>query len=68
VLHKRLLDLVRDDPLCRRLMTAPGIGPVIALTFVWVTVLSVVVFHEALNLPKISGIALIVIGLAMKGH
>ena len=34
VLHKRLLDLVRDDPLCRRLMTAPGIGPVIALTFV----------------------------------
>jgi len=33
VLHKRLLDLVRDDPLCRRLMTAPGIGPVIALTF-----------------------------------
>jgi transposase len=33
LLHKRLLDLVRDDPLCRRLMTAPGIGPVIALTF-----------------------------------
>ena len=34
VLHKRLLDLVRDDPLCRRLTTAPGVGPVIALTFV----------------------------------
>jgi len=33
VLHKRLLDTVRDDPLCRRLMTVPGIGPVIALTF-----------------------------------
>lgn len=33
VLHKRLLDLVRDDPLCRRLMTAPGVGPVIAFTF-----------------------------------
>ncbi len=33
VLHKRLLDLVRDDPLCRRLMSAPGVGPVIALTF-----------------------------------
>lgn len=33
-LHKRLLDLVRDDPLCRRLMSAPGVGPVIALTFV----------------------------------
>ena len=34
VLHKRLLDLVRDDPLCRRLTTAPGVGPGIALTFV----------------------------------
>ena len=33
VLHKRLLDTVRDDPLCRRLMTTPGVGPVIALTF-----------------------------------
>lgn len=33
VLHKRLLDTVRDDTLCRRLMSAPGIGPVIALTF-----------------------------------
>lgn len=33
VLHKRLLDTVRDDPLCRRLMTAPGVGPVVALTF-----------------------------------
>ena len=34
VLHKRLLDMVRDDPLCRRLMTAPGVGPVIAFMFV----------------------------------
>ena len=42
--------------------------PVIALTFVWVTVLSVVVFHEALNVPKVSGIALIVIGVAMLGR
>ncbi len=25
-LHKMLLDLVRDDPVCRRLMTAPGVG------------------------------------------
>ena len=33
LLHKRLLDTVRDDPLCRRLMTTPGVGPVIALTF-----------------------------------
>ena len=33
LLHKHLLDTVRDDPLCRRLMTTPGVGPVIALTF-----------------------------------
>jgi transposase len=33
LLHKRLLDTVHDDPLCRRLMTTPGVGPVIALTF-----------------------------------
>jgi transposase len=32
-LHKMPLDLVRDDPVCRRLMTAPGVGPVVALTF-----------------------------------
>jgi len=33
VLHRMVLDLVRDDPVCRRLMTAPGVGPVVALTF-----------------------------------
>jgi transposase len=32
-LHKMLLDTVRDDPVCRRLMTAPGVGPVVALTY-----------------------------------
>jgi len=32
-LHKMLLDQVRSDPLCRRLMTVPGVGPVVALTF-----------------------------------
>ena len=32
-LHERLLAVVRDDPVCRRLMSAPGVGPVIALTF-----------------------------------
>jgi hypothetical protein len=31
VLHKMLLDTVRDDPVCRRLMTAPG--AVVALTY-----------------------------------
>jgi transposase len=33
VLHRRLLAIVRDDEVCRRLMTIPGIGPVVALTY-----------------------------------
>src|ERR1700691_1833957 len=28
-----LLDLVRVDPVCRRLMSAPGVGPIVAFTF-----------------------------------
>src|SRR3974390_532787 len=30
VLHHRLLAIVRDDEVCRRLMTVPGVGPVVA--------------------------------------
>src|SRR5471032_2216387 len=33
VLHPRLLAIVRDDDVCRRLMTIPGVGPVVALTY-----------------------------------
>src|SRR6202041_86110 len=33
VLHRRLLKVVRDDEVCRRLMTVPGVGPVVALTY-----------------------------------
>lgn len=33
ILHRQLLDLVRDDPVCRRLMTVPGVGAVVAITF-----------------------------------
>jgi transposase len=33
VLHRRLLTIVKDDEVCRRLMTIPGVGPVVALTF-----------------------------------
>jgi transposase len=33
VLHRRLLAVVRDDAICRRLMTVPGVGPVVALTY-----------------------------------
>jgi transposase len=30
---RRLLAVVRDDDVCRRLMTVPGVGPVVALTY-----------------------------------
>jgi transposase len=33
VLHRRLLTVARDDEVCRRLMTVPGVGPVVALTY-----------------------------------
>ena len=33
ILHRRLLAIVRDDEVCRRLMTVPGSGPVVALTY-----------------------------------
>jgi transposase len=29
----RLLAIVREDEVCRRLMTTPGVGPVVALTY-----------------------------------
>ena len=32
-LHSMMLHQVRADPICRRLMTIPGVGPVTALTF-----------------------------------
>ncbi len=33
ILHRRLLAIVRDDDVCRRLMRVPGVGPVVALTY-----------------------------------
>ena len=33
ILHRRLLAIVRGDDVCRRLMTVPGVGPVVALTY-----------------------------------
>ena len=33
VLHRRVLAVVRDDDVCQRLMTVPGVGPVVALTY-----------------------------------
>src|SRR3974377_146154 len=33
IVHRRLLAVVRRDEVCRRLMTVPGVGPVVALTY-----------------------------------
>ena len=32
-LHKAVLAIVREDAVCRRLMTVPGVGPLVAITF-----------------------------------
>ncbi len=42
--------------------------PVISLTYVWVTVLSVMIFKESLNAFKVAGITVIVIGVAVLGR
>ncbi len=42
--------------------------PVIALTYVWVSLLSVFVLHEQMNWQRGSGIALIVLGVAVIGR
>jgi multidrug transporter EmrE-like cation transporter len=42
--------------------------PVIALTYVWVTILSFVVFHDRANPIKLIGIAIIVLGVAVLGR
>lgn len=42
--------------------------PVIALTYVWVTVLSVIIFQEQLNPFKVLGVATIVLGVCVLGR
>jgi len=32
-LHRTMLGLVRADPVCRQLMSVPGVGPIVAITF-----------------------------------
>ncbi|WP_431323108.1 IS110 family transposase [Rhizobium sp. YTU87027] len=32
-LHRKLLAIVRDDAVCRRLMSIPGVGPVVSLAY-----------------------------------
>ncbi len=41
--------------------------PVISLTYVWVTILSAMVFHETMSVYKIAGIAVICSGVALLG-
>lgn len=42
--------------------------PVIALTYVWVSILSVGLLHESMNLFKFIGISAIVFGIAILGR
>ncbi len=42
--------------------------PIIALTYVWVTILSVLFFHESLNPLKLAGVAIVVAGVAVLGR
>ena len=41
--------------------------PIIAMTYVWVTVLSVIIYSESVNLLKFVGLASIVCGVAVLG-
>jgi drug/metabolite transporter (DMT)-like permease len=42
--------------------------PVIALTYVWVTILSMVIFSESLNVYKAVGLAVVIAGVAVIGR
>lgn len=42
--------------------------PVIALTYVWVSILSFLVLHENMNPFKVAGIVIIVFGVAILGR
>lgn len=42
--------------------------PIIAMTYVWVNLLSMYFFHERMNLWKATGIALVIGGVAMLGR
>lgn len=41
--------------------------PVISLTYVWVTILSVLVFHEKITFFKAAGVAVICLGVTLLG-
>lgn len=41
--------------------------PIIALTYVWVSILSVIVFHEHMSVARVAGVAIIVAGVGVLG-
>jgi multidrug transporter EmrE-like cation transporter len=42
--------------------------PVLTLGYVWVTILSVLVFHDSMNLFKIAGVTVIIVGVGVLGR
>jgi multidrug transporter EmrE-like cation transporter len=42
--------------------------PVLTLTYVWVTALSTVIFHDSMNAFKVGGISIIIAGVAVLGR
>ena len=42
--------------------------PIVSLTYVWVLILSVVLFHEAVNVWKIAGLITVVAGVGILGR
>ena len=42
--------------------------PMISLSYVWVAILSVLAFHEQMNVPRIAGIIVIVLGVGVLGR
>lgn len=42
--------------------------PVFALTYVWVMILSVMIFHDSVNVWKVAGVATIVGGVSVLGR
>jgi len=41
--------------------------PIISLTYVWVMILSVLIFNEHMNFYKIAGLSVVVLGVAVLG-
>jgi multidrug transporter EmrE-like cation transporter len=42
--------------------------PVFTLTYVWVTVLSMIIFHDTMNIFKVTGVSTIIAGVAVLGR